>query len=242
VPDAGGDATHALVSGTHALGITLSDRQVEQFTRYSALLREGKRAFNLTALTDPVDIALKHFVDALTVLTVLPSRPLRLVDVGTGAGFPGLPIRIARPEITTTLVEATAKKAEWVRQTARTLGLDGVEVVTARAEDLAHRPGYRGSFDVATARAVAPLSVLAELCLPFLRPGGILVAQKTSVGTAAELPRARHVFGILGARLREARALTLPQLPNRVLVVVEQMKPAPGHYPRQPGTPSKKPL
>src|ERR687886_448505 len=133
---AGVDAAQAaLAEGAEALRGRLSRAKLDQFARYSALLQEGKRAINLTALVDPVDIAVKHFVDALTVLAVLPEGPLRLVDVGTGAGFPGLPLKIARPDLTATLVEATGKNAGWVRQTAAALGLSGVEVVAARAEE-----------------------------------------------------------------------------------------------------------
>jgi 16S rRNA (guanine527-N7)-methyltransferase len=235
-------ADAALAQGAEALGVRLSPGQREQFSHYSALLREGKRAFNLTALVDPLDIAVKHFVDALSVLTVLPEGPLWLVDIGTGAGFPGLPLKIARPELAVTLVEATAKKAGWVRQTAGALGLDGVEVVAARAEELAHRPEHRGQYDVAVARAVAPLAALLELCAPFLRVGGLLVAEKSAAGVESELPKTLRAQQVLGAAWRETRDVGLPQLPNRRLVVFEQVQPAPDEYPRRPGLPNKRPL
>ena len=240
VSDDSADA--ALVRGAAALGIPLAAAQLGQFDALSDRLREGKRAFNLTALSDPFDIAVKHFVDALTVLTVLPAAARRLIDVGTGAGFPGLPLKIARPELDVTLLEATAKKAEWVQQTAAALGLAGTEVVTGRAEDVAHDRRYRSRYDAAVARALAPLPVLLELCLPYVRPGGVLVAQKTVRTLDAELPRAGHALEVLGGRVREVRLVELKELPNRVLVVVEPVRATPSQYPRRPGVPAKKPL
>jgi len=240
---AAGDAAQAaLIHGAAALGVALTDAQIDQFAQLSARLQEGKRAFNLTALTDPVDIAVKHFVDALTVLAALPADTRRVIDVGTGAGFPGLPLKIARPDLEMTLLEATTKKAEWVRGTAAALGLEGTDVVTGRAEEAAHEQRFRAHFDAAVARALAPLPVLLELCLPFVRPGGVLVAQKTSHSLETELPQARRALEVLGGRLRAVRPVELPELPNRVLLVVEQIRQVPAQYPRRPGVPGKKPL
>jgi 16S rRNA (guanine527-N7)-methyltransferase len=243
MPDAAPDPPQrALEDGAAALGLTLSERQLSQFRDYRALLAAGKRAFNLTALDDPLDVAIKHFVDALTILTVLPAGTARLIDVGTGAGFPGLPLKIARPELQVTLVEATAKKAEWVRRTAAALDLTGVDVLAARAEDLGRQPAYRGRYDAAVARALAPMAVVLELCLPFLRVGGYLIAQKTNVGVQNELPAAARALHVLGGEIRETHSVSLPQLPNRQLVVVEQRHLVPAEYPRRPGIPNKRPL
>jgi 16S rRNA (guanine527-N7)-methyltransferase len=235
-------ARTALDAGARRLGIRLSAAQIERFRRFAALLREGKRSVSLTALVDPVDVAEKHFLDSLSLLPVLPDGPLRLVDVGTGAGFPGVPLVIVRPEIEALLLEATGRKAAWVAQTLEHLGIGGATVLAARAEDAAHDPAYRGAFDVAASRAVAPLSVLCELCLPFLRPGGRFIAQKSAAGAEAEVPAARRALDLLGARLLEVRPVDLPPLPNRVLVVVEQEAPAPALYPRRAGMPAKRPL
>jgi 16S rRNA (guanine527-N7)-methyltransferase len=242
----GGDerwpARRALAEGAAALGLPLSETQLDRFCAYAALLAAGRREFNLTALTRPLDVAIKHFLDSLTIVPVLPPAPHRLIDVGTGAGFPGLPIKLVRPDIDVTLLEATAKKAAWLQSAVAALGLDGIAVVAARAEDVGRDPAYRGRFDVAVARALAPLPVVCELCLPFVRPGGLLVAQKTTVGVTSELPRARRALEVLGGRVREVRAVPLAQLPNRVLVIIEQERPVPDAYPRRPGIPAKRPL
>jgi 16S rRNA (guanine527-N7)-methyltransferase len=236
------EARVALVSGAGRLGLRLSAAQIERFQRLAALLREGKRRVNLTTLVDPVDVAEKHFLDSLSLLLVLPAGPIRLVDVGTGAGFPGVPLVIARPEIEALLLEATGKKADWVAQTLEHLRIESATVLAARAEDAAHDIAYRSTFDVAVARAVAPLSVLCELCLPFLRPGGRFIAQKSAAGAEVEVPAARRALDLLGARLLEVRPVGLPQLPNRVLVVVEQGPSTPAMYPRRAGVPARRPL
>jgi 16S rRNA (guanine527-N7)-methyltransferase len=235
-----------LANGARVLGVPLTPAQLDTFEAYAARLAAGRAAFNLTALTDPIDVALKHFVDSLTVVPALPpvapDGALRLIDVGSGAGFPGLPVKIARPDVRLTLVEATAKKADWLRLTAEALGMRGVQVCAVRAEDLGRDPAHRAQYGVVTARAVAHLAVLFELCLPFLRRGGILIAQKTVRGAADELPAAQKALTILQGRLREVRAVSHPDLPNRALVVVEQMGAVPREYPRRAGMPAKKPL
>jgi 16S rRNA (guanine527-N7)-methyltransferase len=236
------------VDGAAALGLQLTSEQQAAFARYAALLRQGKRTLSLTALVDPVDVAVKHFLDSLSVCPLLPGGAgspggaVHLIDVGTGAGFPGLPIKLARPDVQVTLLEATAKKAQWVEQVIADLGLQGASVLAARAEDVAHGRQHRARYDVATARAVAPLAVLCELCLPFLRPGGLFVAQKSAAGAAVEVPQAANALSRLGGRLRDVQTVALPALPNRVLVVVEQTTLSPAAYPRRAGMPAKRPL
>jgi 16S rRNA (guanine527-N7)-methyltransferase len=236
------EARAALVAGATRLGLSLTPAQLDRFDQYAFLLREGKRSLSLTALVDPVDVAVKHFLDSLSVLPLLPPGRRRLVDVGTGAGFPGVPLVLARPELQAVLIEATAKKAEWVARTLARLGVEGTSVLAARAEDVAHDPAHRGRYDVAVARAVAPFAVLCELCLPFLTPGGRFVAQKGVAGAAVEVPAASRALSLLGGSLVEVRPVDLPGLPNRVLVVVDQERPAPEPYPRRPGMPAKRPL
>jgi 16S rRNA (guanine527-N7)-methyltransferase len=141
-----------------------------------------------------------------------------------------------------TLLEATAKKAQWVEQVVAELGLDGVSVLAARAEDVAHQPQHRARYDVAVARAVAPLAVLCELCLPFLRSGGLFLAQKSAAGAAVEVPQAAGALSRLGGHLRGVVPVDLPALPNRVLVVVEQTASVASEYPRRAGMPAKRPL
>ncbi|HXI14865.1 MAG TPA: 16S rRNA (guanine(527)-N(7))-methyltransferase RsmG [Chloroflexota bacterium] len=231
-----------LASGARALGITLSQDQLDHFDAYAAALEVGSRRFNLTAVTDPVQVAEKHFLDSLTVLSVLPRGALHLIDVGTGAGFPGLALKIARPEISVTLLEATGKKVAWLRETVEMLGLGGLETLAERSEALAHDPIHRGRYDIVTARAVAPLAVLCELCLPFLRPGGRFIAQKSASGAEFETPAARRALSVLGGRVAEVRKVNHAALPNRVLVVIEQNGAVPSAYPRRPGLPAKQPL
>jgi len=231
-----------LESGARILGVTLSRTQLDRFDAFAAALDEGSRRLNLTAVKDPVEVVEKHFLDSLTVLDVLPAGALRLIDVGTGAGFPGLALKIARVEIHVTLLEATGKKVVWLRETIERLGLVGAEAIAERAETLAHDPAHRGRYDIATARAVAPLGVLCELCLPFLKQGGTFIAQKTASGAEVEVPAARRALNVLGGRVAEVRRVDHPALPNRVLVVIEQDGPVPSVYPRRPGMPGKQPL
>ncbi len=235
-------ALEVLAREAARLGLALEQQQLDRFERLIVALRRDKARVSLTSLVDPVDIAVKHFLDSLTILLALPEGTTTLIDVGTGAGFPGLPLKIARPSLRCTLVEATEKKAAWVQQTAAELGLSNVEVLAARAEDVGHDPAYRGRFDVAAARAVAPVAVLCELCLPFVRPGGRLIAQKTIAGAGVEVPAAANALRVLGARLVEVRPVNSPVLPNRVLVVIEQIGHVPDVYPRRAGIPSKRPL
>jgi 16S rRNA (guanine527-N7)-methyltransferase len=241
-PERVAEARVALEGGATALGVPLSTAQIDEFQQYAALLRAGKRVMSLTALVDPVDVAVKHFLDSLAVLSYLPPGALRLIDVGTGAGFPGLPLKLARPELDAVLLEATGKKAEWVEETIERLGLSGARAIAGRAEEVAHDPVHRGRYDAAVARALAPFPVLCELCLPFLRPGGTFVALKSVAGAAVEVPRAARALDLLGGRLRGVFPVTLPALPNRVIVVVDQVTAAPDAYPRRPGQPAKRPL
>jgi 16S rRNA (guanine527-N7)-methyltransferase len=235
-------ARAALEAGAARLGLALTPEQLDSFGAYAALLETGRAEANLTALSDPLDVALKHFLDSLTVLLALPTAASPLVDVGTGAGFPGVPLKIARPALDVTLIEATAKKASWLERATAQLGLTGVHVAHGRAEELGHDRRFRGRFAAAAARAVAPLPVLCELCLPFLRPGGLFIAQKSIQGAEAELPRAERALSLLGAHLVERRPVALTSPPNRVLIVIQQQHPAPERYPRRPGMPAKNPL
>ncbi len=231
-----------LEAGATALGLSLDASQLDRFERYAACLREGKRRLSLTALVDPVDVAVKHFLDSLSVCRAIPPGAARVVDVGTGAGFPGVPLKLARPELAVVLLEATGKKAAWVEQSLRELGVEGISVLTARAEDLAHHPAHRAGYDVAVARAVAPLPILCELCCPFLKAGGTFVALKSAAGAAVEVPQAARALEVLDARLRAVDPVNLPDLPNRVLVLIDQVQAVPPMYPRRAGVPAKRPL
>jgi len=231
-----------LAAGAAALGFPLSDAQLALFDRYAALLIEGAARLSLTTLTEPDAIVDKHFLDSLSVLAVVPRKSRRVIDVGSGAGSPGVVLKIARPSLELHLLEATRKKADWLLDSVRELGLEGIEVAAERAETLAHDPRHRERYDVAMARAVAPLAALCELCLPFVTASGRFVAQKSAAGAAAEVPAAGRATKLLRGSLAEVRPVEHAALPNRVLVVIEKVGVTPNAYPRRPGMPAKRPL
>jgi 16S rRNA (guanine527-N7)-methyltransferase len=231
-----------LLAGAAALGVTLSTQQVEQFARYRAELLDWNTRFNLTAIRDPREVEIRLFLDALTCLQVLPPGALRLIDVGSGAGFPGLALKLARPELQVTLLEATGKKAQFLQHVVAALALDGVTVLNTRAEQAGQDPAQRERYDWAVARAVAELRVLAEYLLPLVRVGGRALAQK-GAGIDEELAAAGPALAALGGRLTEVRMVRVPGLDGeRHLVVVDKLTPAPAQYPRRAGVPAKKPL
>jgi 16S rRNA (guanine527-N7)-methyltransferase len=232
-----------LLSGVRSLlKFDLTPAQAAAFQLYSDELRAWNEKFNLTAITDLEGIQVKHFLDSLSVLAALPLGPLRVIDVGTGAGFPGLPLKIVRPELTLTLVEATGKKVTFLQAMVAQLGLGGVTVVKARAEEIGQDPAHRERYDWVLARAVAEMPVLLEYTLPLARVGGHVLAQKgESAPAEAQLaaPAARR----LGGQLRDTLPIQLPGLPEpRYLVIYAKTAATPRQYPRRPGVPSKTPL
>jgi len=235
-----------LKSAAKELGLELSPAQLERFeTYYRELITWNKRA-NLTTITAYEEVQLKHFLDSLTVVLALPAqaigRNLRIIDVGTGAGLPGIPLKIVFPRVELTLLEATSKKAAFLRHIVQKMGLDGVEVVVGRAEEVAHQAQYREKFDIVLSRAVAALPTLVELTLPFCAVGGSFIAQKK--GTIDdEISRANKAISLLGGNLREAKKVALTSLPDeRYLVIIDKLSPTPEKYPRRPGIPAKRPL
>ncbi|NWF68989.1 MAG: 16S rRNA (guanine(527)-N(7))-methyltransferase RsmG [Chloroflexi bacterium] len=224
-------------------GVQLSAEQEAQFTTYARLLVEWNAHVNLTAISDEEGIEVRHFLDSLSVVKALPPRPdLRLIDVGTGAGFPGLPLRIALPHVRLTLLEATGKKLQFVQTVIDTLALSGCDTLHARAEEAAHLPAQRGQYDVVLARAVARLPALVEYLLPFAKVGGRCIALKGTTAQA-EAADARRALALLGGRLAAVHTLRLPGVADEhALVVVEKTVPTPAIYPRKPGIPTRKPL
>ncbi|MDD5126481.1 MAG: 16S rRNA (guanine(527)-N(7))-methyltransferase RsmG [Dehalococcoidales bacterium] len=226
------------------LGIRLSQKQIEQFQTYYRELIDWNERINLTAITDYQEVQNKHFLDSLTVVLGLGNsfNSPRVIDVGAGAGFPGLPLKIALPGIRLAVLEATAKKTSFLNHLQDKLGLDGVEVVTGRAEEVAHQTQYRESFDVVLSRAMAELPVLAELCLPFVRIGGLFIAQKKGV-IDAEVKNAGRAIALMGGRLREVRKIEMEELSDgRYLVIIDKIALTPPQYPRRPGMPNKRPI
>ena len=225
------------------LGIRLSDEQRAAFDLYARELVEWNRRFNLTSITDPEQIRIKHFLDSLSCwLAMREQPPGSLVDVGAGAGFPGIPLKILKPDIHLTLVEATAKKTGFLLHLVQFLRLDEVHVGTTRAEEFGNIPEQRESYDWSVARAVAPLPGLVEYLLPLVKIGGHALAQKGK-DAAAEVEAAMAAIQKLGGELSELKKVVVPGLDeDRYLVIMKKISSTPQTYPRRPGVPSKRPL
>jgi len=224
-------------------GIRLTGRQVAALIKFENELLIWNERFNLTAIRDSEGIHTKHFLDSFSCsLAWKDNPPKRLIDVGTGAGFPGIPLKILYPSMALTLVESVGKKAAFCRHMVEVLKLETVEVLTARAEELGQLPAYRETYDWAVARAVAALPVLAEYLLPLAKVGGRMLAQKGHSGPA-EAHTSEQALKLLGGRIRNLLAVTLPGVAeDRYLVVIDKVAATPPQYPRKPGFPAKKPL
>ncbi|MDU4961309.1 MAG: 16S rRNA (guanine(527)-N(7))-methyltransferase RsmG [Sporomusaceae bacterium] len=224
-------------------GIVLSEAQLSQFTLYYRLLTEWNQRINLTAITEPEEVAVKHMLDSLSCYdpALFPSG-CSVVDVGSGAGFPGVPLKILRPDLSLTLLDSLQKRINFLELLACELDLADVTCLHTRAEEAGRQTKLRDRFDIATSRAVARLNVLTELCLPLVKPGGCFIALKGAL-YREEAAEAKAAIKLLGGRLRELRPVTLPRLPDsRGIVYIEKLQPTPSAYPRRPGTPEKKPL
>ena len=227
-----------LEQGLPALGMGLE--LIEPLEAFSRMLLEKNQVMNLTAITEPRDVAALHLLDSLAGLAGLEAGTV--VDVGTGAGFPGVPLAIARPSVRVTLLDSLGKRVDFLRESCRELGLENVECVHGRAEEFALEKGFRDSFDFAAARAVANLRVLCELCLPFVKVGGQFLAMK-SVDSGQELENAAHAVKLLGGRTAQVEDYPIPgtEITHR-LIVVEKLAPTLKGYPRRWAKIQKEPL
>jgi 16S rRNA (guanine527-N7)-methyltransferase len=223
--------------------IHLTGRQVMALVTYERELLDWNQKFNLTALKDTESIRIKHFLDSFSCVMAWGANPPHyLVDVGTGAGFPGLPLKILYPAMRTTLIESVGKKAMFCEHIVRMLGLENVQVIKARAEEVGQMPEHREKYDYAVARAVAGLNVLSEYLLPLVRMGGTMLAQKGESGPA-EAQSAEKVMKLLGGKLQQVIQVNLPGVADdRYLVIVNKSHATPPKYPRKPGMPMKQPL
>ncbi|GMV34926.1 MAG: 16S rRNA (guanine(527)-N(7))-methyltransferase RsmG [Chloroflexi bacterium] len=223
--------------------VHLTARQAEALVNYERELLAWNQKFNLTAIRDAKSIRAKHFLDSYScVLAWKANPPQRLVDVGTGAGFPGIPLKIIYPAMHVTLVESVGKKAAFCRHVTQTLRLDAIEVIHARAEELGQDPARRETYDWAVARAVANLNILSEYLLPFVKLGGTMLAQKGESGPA-EAQSAEKAMKLLGGKLKRLIPVHLPGVADeRWLVLAEKFAATPPRYPRKAGTPMKTPL
>ncbi|MCI6232916.1 MAG: 16S rRNA (guanine(527)-N(7))-methyltransferase RsmG [Selenomonas sp.] len=237
------DFTTELRAAAEAASLSLSEDQILKFTRYDALLVDWNERMNLTAITEPRDVAVKHMIDSLTAYDkkLFDGAPT-VIDVGTGAGFPGVPLKIFDPSIRLTLMDSLAKRLAFLEAVVEDLGLTGVTCVHARAEDAAREQQHRERYDIAVSRAVARLPVLLEYTLPFVKKGGHLIALKGRTAEE-EATDAKRALKLLGGRLETIRPVTLPGLSDkRAVLTITKIAPTPKAYPRKAGTPAKKPL
>lgn len=227
-----------LISGAQALGLQLNEGQIAAFARYGDLLIGKNAVMNLTAITEPAEIARLHFLDSLALLRLADFREKRVLDVGCGAGFPGVPLLLGEPSVRLSLLDSTAKRMQWLSdELLPALGLTA-ECLTGRAEELIE--GRRETFDLCVSRAVARLNVLCELCLPYVRVGGSFLAMK-GPAAADELAEAEKAIRILGGRLREIAEYPLGDAVHRV-VVIDKTRPTPAKYPRRYAKIKQQPL
>ncbi|NNJ09370.1 16S rRNA (guanine(527)-N(7))-methyltransferase RsmG [Chloroflexales bacterium ZM16-3] len=222
-------------------GLPLDAGQLAQFAAYARDLRTWNERVNLTAISEPVEIYRRHFLDSLSLARFWGDDPGSLVDIGSGAGFPGLPLKILRPALRLTLVESVGKKADFLRYMVGELGFNGVRVVAARAEDVGRDRAERAAHDLVTARAVAEMRILVEYCLPLLQVGGRMLAAK---GAAAhdEVAAAARAIALLGGDLAGVESVDIPGLDAHAVVIIDKVRPTGPRYPRAPGVASRKPL
>ncbi len=231
--------------GLEELNITLTDEQIEQFLQYYEMLVEKNKVMNLTGITEYEEVIQKHFLDSLSLIRVLPdiaSQELTVIDLGTGAGFPGIPLKIAFPELEITLMDSLNKRILFLQEVIDALGLKKVSAVHGRAEEMASNAAHRQQYDLCVSRAVSNLAVLTEYCLPFVKKGGLFVSYK-SADSDAEIQEGKKAISILGGKLTSVDKFQLPDSDlGRALVCIKKVKDTPKKYPRKAGTPAKLPL
>ena len=226
-----------------AFGIKLSDHQLDQFETYYEMLVEKNKVMNLTAITEKNEVIDKHFADSLALIkSGVSLTGQKILDIGTGAGFPGIPLKIAFPELEIVLLDSLNKRIKFLNEVIEALGLEKITAIHGRAEDFAKQKEYREQFDYVVSRAVANLTVLSEYCLPYVKVGGHFISYKSGT-VQEELQQAEKAVKILGGKIQDVVYFNLPDSEiQRSLVVIEKMKSTPGRYPRKAGTPLKEPL
>lgn len=223
------------------LSINLSDIKLEQFYTYMNLLIEWNKKINLTTIIEPKEIIIKHFVDCGTILKYLKDGE-NVIDIGTGAGFPGIPVKILNENLNVTLVDSLNKRINFLNEVCIALDLKNIELIHSRAEDLAKNKSYRENFDKSVSRAVANLTTLAEYDLPFIKKGGQMIAMK-GFEIDEELQNAEKAINILGGKIKEVNKFTLIDTDNkRSIVLIDKVKPTPKQFPRKAGKPLKEPI
>ncbi|MDO4267011.1 MAG: 16S rRNA (guanine(527)-N(7))-methyltransferase RsmG [Eubacteriales bacterium] len=230
-------------SGAEELGISLSDIQSEQFYQYYKLLIQWNKVMNLTAITELEDVVSKHFIDSMALVKAVEVKEgCRLIDVGTGAGFPGIPLKILFPGLQVTLLDSLNKRINFLNTVTDQLGLSGTETIHGRAEDFGRNPKYREAFDLCVSRAVANTATLSEYCLPFVKQGGYFIPYKSGK-IEQELEEGKKAVEVLGGEIEEViRFMLAGADADRSLVKIIKKKKTPGRFPRKAGMPSKEPI
>lgn len=224
-------------------GLILSEKQVEQFQRYYELLIEWNERVNLTAITEKVQVYYKHFYDSLTLsFYISMNERWKIADIGSGAGFPGIPLAIVFPNVEVTIIDSLNKRIRFLELLVQELGCNNVRCIHGRAEEIGQNADYREQFDIVTARAVARLQILNEYCLPLVKVGGRFAAMKAA-DADVEVQEAKRSLQILGGRIHQTYKFELPfEQASREIIVIDKMQPTPKKYPRKPGQPAKQPL
>lgn len=240
------DGLSLFKNGLDELGISLSDIQIQQFIRFYEMLVEKNKVMNLTAITEFEEVIVKHFLDSLAVVKVVSKDTLKgdvkIIDIGTGAGFPGIPLKIAFPDIKITLLDSLNKRINFLREVCDELGFENVEFIHGRSEDFGKDPQYREKYSVCVSRAVANLATLSELCIPFVEQGGCFVSYKAG-DCGEEIKESARAVDKMGGKVEVMEEYTVPTSDlNRVLLKIKKEKATPKAYPRKAGTPSKEPL
>lgn len=232
-----------LVKGAQEFGVSLNDQQIEQFLSYYDLLVEWNSFMNLTAIIEFDEVCLKHFVDSISLCKAVDcNQPLSVIDIGTGAGFPGIPLKIAFPELKITLLDSLGKRVKFLNEVIAQLDLKGIEAFHGRAEDFIKEHKKREAYDLCVSRAVANLATLSEYCLPYVTCGGLFVSYK-SEKIQEEAKNAEKAISLLGGTIKNQTEFTLPGSNiYRNLFQIEKVKKTPSKYPRKAGLPSKEPL
>ena len=233
--------TTKFINDLKAIGIELSDEQLEQFLTYYEMLIEKNKVMNLTAITDFDEVLEKHFEDSLSLIQAVDlEKSQEVIDLGTGAGFPGIPLKIAFPNLQITLADSLNKRILFLDDVIRELGLTGIDTVHGRAEDIAKNSDYREKFDLCVSRAVANLSTLSEYCLPFVKIGGKFISYKAGE-CDEEVAASKSSIFLLGGKISDIKKFELGES-GRAFVIIDKVSGTPKKYPRKAGTPSKDPL
>lgn len=223
------------------IGYTLQEEQLEQFFTYKELLIEWNKKMNLTAIEQEEDIITKHFIDSLSIATYIPDTA-KVIDIGTGAGFPGIPLKILKKDLSITLLDSLNKRITFLEEVIRNLSLENIQAVHARAEELAHKEEYREQYDIAVSRAVAPMHTLLEYMLPYVKIGGKCICMK-GPNLQEESKDLQNCLETLGGKIEKIEEIVLPKTEiKRNIMLIKKENKTPKKYPRNPGMPSKKPL